>query len=140
LERLVEKVRRVRGDRHPELGEIERGFRELAAGMQQHTNEEEADVFPVIEKLDHGVELTDEERTILENAPNDLEADHEETAEHIERIADLSDGYEVPDDACPSYRNTLERLEELEEDTHMRVHKENNVLFPQVKSRLAETV
>jgi regulator of cell morphogenesis and NO signaling len=138
LGQLVAKVRDVHGENHPELASIEAEFEELAAEMREHTTEEETDVFPIVEKLDAGESLTAEERGVLETALDDLEADHEDTAEHLERIAELSDGYVVPDDACPSYRSMLERLDALERDTHMHVHKENNVLFPEVESRLAD--
>ncbi|MFU1783493.1 iron-sulfur cluster repair di-iron protein [Haloarcula japonica] len=137
LEQLAEKVRSVHVEAHPELADIEREVLELAEEMHQHTTEEEQDVFPVIEKLDRGDELTGEERALLDEALADLESDHEATAEYLERIAELSDGYAVPDDACQSYQSLFERLETLEQDTHMHVHKENNVLFPQVESQLA---
>lgn len=96
LGELVEKVRGVHGDTHPELAEVEGEFDALA----------------------------------------DLETDHEATAEHFERIADLTDDCAPPDDACPRYRSMLEPLDALERDTHMHVHKENNVLFPIVESAL----
>ncbi|MDQ2074316.1 iron-sulfur cluster repair di-iron protein [Haloarcula sp. H-GB4] len=137
LKQLAEEVRSVHVEEHSELADIEQEVLELAEEMRQHTTEEEQDVFPIIEKLDRGTELTDEERAVLDEALADLESDHEATAEHLERIAELSDGYAVPDDACPSYQSLLERLETLEQDTHMHVHKENNVLFPQVESQLA---
>ncbi|RAV23733.1 iron-sulfur cluster repair di-iron protein, partial [Staphylococcus warneri] len=35
-------------------------------------------------------------------------------------------------DACGSYRAMLAGLEEMERDLHEHIHKENNVLFPQV--------
>jgi len=138
FEQLAEKVRSGHAEAHPELIDVEREVLQLAEEMRQHTTEEERDVFPTIEKLDRGDTLTDEERVILDEALDDLEADHEATAEHLERIAERSDGYAVPDDACPSYQSLLERLETLEQDTHMHVHKENNVLFPRVESRLAD--
>jgi len=134
---LVEKVRSVHGDNHPELAAVEREFAELAAEIRRHIDEEEDDVFPVVEKLERGEELTDDERAVLDDALADLEADHEATAAHLERIAELTDEYAVPEDACPSYRSMLERLDALERDTHVHVHKENNVLFPMVESRLS---
>lgn len=136
LEDLVRKVRRVHGDNHPELAEVEETFLELAEEMRTHTAEEEDEVFPVVRKLDRGESLTEAETETLREAIADLEDDHEETAAHLERIADLTDDYAVPDDACPSYRNMLERLEELERETHTHVHKENNVLFPEAEERL----
>jgi len=50
-----------------------------------------------------------------------------------ELLADLrrlTDGYRVPDDGRARYRALHEGLAELEADTHLHVHKENNVLFP----------
>ncbi len=46
-----------------------------------------------------------------------------------------SGDYVVPDDACASYRACYEALEELEADTHLHVHKENNRLFPMALGR-----
>jgi regulator of cell morphogenesis and NO signaling len=86
--------------------------------------------------LERGDTLTDEERAVLDDALADLEADHEATAACLERIAELTDEYAVPEDACASYRSMLERLDALERDTHVHVHKENNVLFPMAKSQL----
>jgi iron-sulfur cluster repair di-iron protein len=135
---IVETVNSVHGDAHPELAAVEREFHALADAIRAHIAEEEEDVFPVIESLARGDDLTEEERAVLDRALADLEADHEETADHLERIADLTDDYAVPDDACPSYRSMLDRLEALEADTHLHVHKENNVLFEAVETRLAD--
>lgn len=136
LDELVGKVRRVHGENHPELSDVEREFDALAAEMREHTAEEESEVFPVIEKLDAGESVDAGERETLRAAIDDLEDDHEETAERLERLSELTDGYAVPPDACTSYRSMLERLHALERDTHMHVHKENNVLFPAVEERL----
>ena len=38
----------------------------------------------------------------------------------------------APADGCASYQALYEGLAELEADTHLHVHKENNVLFPAV--------
>ncbi len=136
LEDLVWTVRNAHEEAHPELREVEVEFTALAEEMQSHTQEEEEELFPVVEKLDEGRPLSESERETLRAELRDLEADHEETAEHLERIADLTDDYAVPDDACPSYRSMLERLETLERDTHMHVRKENNVLFAEVERRI----
>lgn len=136
LEGLVRNVRRVHGENHPELSDVEREFDALAAEMREHTAEEESEVFPVIEKLDAGESVDAGERETLRAAIDDLEDDHEETAERLERLSELTDGYAVPPDACTSYRSMLERLHALERDTYMHVHKENNVLFPAVEERL----
>ncbi|SFB68827.1 regulator of cell morphogenesis and NO signaling [Halobiforma haloterrestris] len=138
LEALVEKVARVHGDSHPELREVEAEFRELKADILEHVDEEERIAFPIVKKLDTGAELTADERDDLLAEIESLEDDHDETAARLERLHDLTDGYEPPEDACMSYREMLRRLEELERDTHMHVHRENNVLFPKAAALLEE--
>ncbi|WP_049922442.1 iron-sulfur cluster repair di-iron protein [Halopiger djelfimassiliensis] len=136
LEALVEKVARVHGDAHPSLRKVETEFRDLAAELSTHIDDEEQTAFPIIKKLDTGVELTVAERETLWEEIDQLEADHDETAARLERLEELTDGYAVPDDACTSYRSMLDRLAELERNTHMHVHRENNVLFPKAESKL----
>jgi len=38
----------------------------------------------------------------------------------------------APADGCASYRASFEGLAEFEADTHLHIHKENNLLFPKV--------
>ncbi|EMA40539.1 iron-sulfur cluster repair di-iron protein [Halobiforma nitratireducens] len=138
LEALAEKVARVHGDTHPELRDVEAEFHELKADLLEHVDEEEQVAFPVIKKLDTGTELTATEREDLLAELESLEDDHDETATRLERLNDLTDGYEPPEDACRSYRELFRRLEELERDAHMHVHRENNVLFPTAAALLEE--
>ncbi|WP_367176237.1 iron-sulfur cluster repair di-iron protein [Haloarcula rubripromontorii] len=133
---IVETVADVHGENHPELREVEAEFHELAAEMREHIDEEEEELFPVVGKLDRGEDLSVEEVERLREAIRTFEEDHAATANRLERIADLTEDYAVPDDACPSYRSMLERLGHLERDTHMHVHKENNVLFERAGDRL----
>jgi regulator of cell morphogenesis and NO signaling len=140
LESLVDTVSRVHSENHPELQDVADIVPELTDEMHDHIREEEEGGFPIIQRLDDGASLLDEDIATLRAELDHYETDHDETAERLEEIAELTNGYEVPDDACPSYRSMLARLEELEADTHMHVHKENNILFPQAESMLEETV
>jgi regulator of cell morphogenesis and NO signaling len=134
---VVETVADVHSESHPELREVEAEFRDLTAEMREHIDEEEEELFPVVGKLDRGEELSAEEVERLREAIRTFEDDHAATADRLERIADLTDDYAVPDDACPSCRSMLEWLDQLERDTHMHVHEENNVLFAEASDRLA---
>ncbi|MGB9958873.1 iron-sulfur cluster repair di-iron protein (plasmid) [Haloferax prahovense] len=134
LEALVHKVTEVHGGDHPELREVESEFVALAGEMQTHITEEEEDLFPIVRKLDRGTPLSDIETETIENEIEGFEDDHQETADRLDRIAELTDGYAVPSSACASYRSMLDRLESLERETHLHVHKENNVLFPAIES------
>ncbi|EMA08038.1 Hemerythrin HHE cation binding region [Haloferax denitrificans ATCC 35960] len=139
LEALVHKVTEVHSDDHPELQEAESEFVELADEMQTHISEEEDELFPIVRKLERGMPLSDIETETIENEIEGFEDDHQETADRLDRIAELTDGYAVPSSACASYRSMLDRLESLERETHLHVHKENNVLFPAIESLVAKT-
>ncbi|NGM68217.1 iron-sulfur cluster repair di-iron protein [Natronolimnobius sp. AArcel1] len=136
LRDLVEKVAGVHGDREPALRTVETEFAALADELDSHIADEEHRAFPLIKKLDDGVALTNEERKTLRDELEQFEADHDETGDRLERLHTLTDGYEIPDDACTSYRAMLERLAALERNTHMHVHRENNVLFPRAEALL----
>jgi len=139
LERVVRKVVRVHGDSHPELEEeIESEFLDLKEEVTHHISDEEENVFPEILKLEDEISLTETEREQVQEATDHLESEHEAAASHLEQIRNLSNDYTIPDDACTSYRNMLDRLQMLEEDMHLHVHKENNVLFPEAEAMLAQ--
>jgi iron-sulfur cluster repair protein YtfE (RIC family) len=54
--------------------------------------------------------------------------------ELLSQLRGHAGGFVLPADACASYRTLYEGLVELEADTHLHVHKENNVLFPTMGS------
>ncbi|MFB6264244.1 MAG: iron-sulfur cluster repair di-iron protein [Bradymonadaceae bacterium] len=134
LGELVEKVERVHGDGHPELHEVAEAFEELAREIPKHLSEEEQIVFPAVRRLEAG-DASEAQLQTAREVLSRLEEDHDDTADLLEQIREATDEFEVPDDACPSYENMLERLERLEEDLHLHVHRENNVLFEMVRER-----
>ena len=66
----------------------------------------------------------------VQNPINMMEMEHELVAKNLAEIRDLSDNYLLPDDACASYSLLYRMLDEFEEDLHLHVHLENNILFP----------
>jgi regulator of cell morphogenesis and NO signaling len=58
--------------------------------------------------------------------------EHDQAGELLGRMRRFSGDYQPPTDACASYTSLYEGLRELEADTHLHIHKENNVLFPLV--------
>lgn len=126
LDSLVQRVARVHGGSNPRLHEVDRTYSALATALTQHMNEEERDVFPICLSPGSGVEAIER----LRDAIISMESDHDDVAQGLERLRELTEGYAVPADACTSYRAMLQRLEGLERDVHLHVHKENNVLFP----------
>jgi regulator of cell morphogenesis and NO signaling len=59
-------------------------------------------------------------------------AEHDRAGALLARLRDLTEGYAPPVDACASYEACYRGLAELEADTHLHIHKENNLLFPMV--------
>ena len=68
----------------------------------------------------------------VENPISMMVIEHDHVGELLTRLRTATDDYGVPVDGCASYRACFEALAELEADTHLHVHKENNVLFPAV--------
>ncbi|MCO6496286.1 MAG: iron-sulfur cluster repair di-iron protein [Chitinophagaceae bacterium] len=121
------KVTKVHGDRHPELHEVNRLVQETMKEMAEHTIEEESVLFPYIKKLarnENGENGNLEEQI-------DLRIDeHELVGGNMDKIREITQNYTLPDDACASYTYLFKTLDEFEEDLHVHVHLENNILFP----------
>lgn len=60
--------------------------------------------------------------------------DHDGEGERFRKIASLTNDYNPPADACNTYRVTFSMLKEFEEDLHLHIHLENNILFPKAIS------
>ena len=130
LAELVDKVAHVHGPNHPELAQVRDLFHQLRAGMEPHLRTEETMLFPEI-----SIHSGRPERPLSEEVREELEEnqeEHDRSGHLLAELRQLTNGYVIPPDACASYTAMLSGLEELEDDIHIHVHKENNVLFPRV--------
>lgn len=59
-----------------------------------------------------------------------MEDEHETVGEIFKTIAELTHNYNPPEWACNTYRVLLAKLKEFEDDLHLHIHLENNILFP----------
>lgn len=134
LDALADKVRNVHGDAHPELVEVSRLVTAVREDLIPHMIREENVLFPAIHAMTEGP--TDFPFGSVDNPIRVMTAEHERTGELLEELRAAARDYAVPADACGSYRSLYERLEQLEADTHLHIHKENHVLFPAAR-RLA---
>ena len=48
----------------------------------------------------------------------------------MDHINEISKNYTVPEDGCNTYKVAYKLLEEFEDDLHIHVHLENNILYP----------
>jgi len=127
---LLDTVRGVRGGRHPELHEVARGLDELRADLEPHLRKEERVLFPMIRELVTAAAPPAFTCGSIRNPISVMLTEHDHAGELLAELRSATGDYAVPEDGCASYRSLYERLEALELDTHLHIHKENHALFP----------
>lgn len=146
LEALLQKVVSRHGDAHPELGNIQQVFQQLAEELMGHMMKEERILFPFIEQLEGTARFGGPPPAgsfpSVQFPISRMVAEHDDAGELTAKIRELSAGFQPPEDACPSYRGLYHGLDEFERDLHLHIHLENNILFPRsiaMESSLQET-
>lgn len=129
------KVAKVHGDQHPELLEINELFIASAGELTAHMKKEELILFPFIRKLFNahksGVKLERPHFGSVNSPIEMMKEDHDAEGVRFRKIAELSNNYTIPADGCNTYRVTFALLKEYEDDLHLHIHLENNILFPE---------
>lgn len=125
---LAQKVATVHGERHPELAEMARLVKAIHDDLEPHMAKEETAVFPAIVSLVKGDHegAGDSVAAPIEK----LTEEHEGTGKLLEELRAVTRDFAVPADGCASYQSLYQRLDAMEADTHLHVHKENHILFP----------
>ena len=130
----AEKVKNVHGSQHPELVRINQLVEEINTELSAHMVKEEKVLFPYIKALVAAQKNVQPlEATYLgtvQNPINMMEMEHELVGRNMEEIRKISQNYLLPADSCASYRLLYKMLDEFEEDLHLHIHLENNILFP----------
>lgn len=130
----AEKVMKVHGNHHPELLTIHQLVEEVNIELTDHMDKEETILFPYIKELDAANNNTKPLQAIdfgtVQNPINMMETEHELVGKNLAEIRELSVNYLLPGDACASYSLLYRLLDEFEEDLHLHIHLENNILFP----------
>ena len=128
------KVMKVHGNRHPELLPIYNLVEEVNTEIMAHMIKEERVLFPYIKTL----AMANNDKQLSYTLPfetvqipiNMMEMEHELVGENLAQIRKLSGNYTLPEDACASYSLLYSMLDEFEDDLHLHIHLENNILFP----------
>ncbi len=130
---FLEKIIRVHGGRHPELEQVGVLFKESAGELAQHMKKEELILFPYIRKMVQAEMNKTNVNASFGSVKNPIAAmmhEHDTEGERFRTIASLTHNYTPPEDGCNTYRVTLAMLKEFEDDLHLHIHLENNILFP----------
>ncbi len=130
----LDKICKVHGNAHPELFEIQKAFNESVGELAMHMKREELVLFPYIKKLvnakSNNETLTRPPFGTVNNPIEKMMDEHSTEGERFREISELSNNYNPPSDACNTYKVTYALLKEFEEDLHLHIHLENNILFP----------
>lgn len=130
---LIKKVVNAHGSSDPRLGEVEAHFRASLVDLYSHLDKEEQILFPLVHKLleaeQSGCAVEEFHCGSVENPIRVMMMEHDNEGERFRVISKLTDGYSAPEFACGSYRLMLSQLREFEENLHIHIHVENNILF-----------
>lgn len=132
LSELAAKVSRVHGDKHLELVKTAAVLAEIRADLEPHLRREEEVLFPMIRRLASSTDRPTLPCGSITNPIAVMEEEHTAVGALLEQLRALTGGYQAPADTCASTQALMAGLAELESDTHLHVHKENNHLFPAV--------
>jgi regulator of cell morphogenesis and NO signaling len=122
---LMDKVHQAHSPRHPELTRLQTVVENLRADLEPHLLKEEQILFPLIRQLEaEGLQLEAAQGPIRV-----MRSEHDGAGDLLKEMRTLTNVYVVPKDGCQSFQLLYEGLKELEEDTHLHIYKENNMLF-----------
>ena len=129
------KVAKVHGTNHAELAQIQHLVEKVGTELTAHLKEEENVLFPLIKQIAQ-TENTDSQLNKANNFSavlEQLEKEHDSVGKMIDEIRKLSNGFAIPEDACTSYKLLYKMIQDFEDDLHIHIHLENNILFPKAQ-------
>jgi regulator of cell morphogenesis and NO signaling len=131
----TQKIALVHSGHHPELEEVASLFDQINNELLQHLKNEEEVLFPAIKEV---VTINSEKsKKVIVSEIERMIGEHEFAGSAMDTINKITDGYKVPEDGCNTYRVAFGLLKQFEDDLHIHVHLENNILFPKAL-KLAE--
>jgi regulator of cell morphogenesis and NO signaling len=123
------KIADVHGQNHPELAEVANLFGKINQELLEHLRNEEDVLFPAIKAMTDDPDAA-ENRSIIQSEITRMLGEHDFAGGAMDDINIITSGYALPEDACNTYQVTFKLLRQFEDDLHVHVHLENNILFP----------
>lgn len=124
----TQKIATVHGSNHPELIEIAEIVKKVNEELRQHLRNEEDVLFPAIKEVLRND--SPEARLTIQSEINRMLGEHDFAGGSLDYINSITHDYELPEDACNTYQVAFNLLKQFEDDLHIHVHLENNILFP----------
>lgn len=132
IKEFLDKLCEVHGENHPELFEIRSQFKSSAEELINHMKYEEEILFPMVRNLVSPTAGAVQENFTLQESIKNLMMEHDVEGVRFRKISELSDNYSTPEDGCTTYRVAYSLLKEFENDLHLHIHLENNILFTNI--------
>lgn len=130
----AQRVAMAHGENHPEMDEVKQLVLASESELHSHMQKEEQILFPYIRSMEASVQNGEgrpQGSTAWVQQPiRVMEMEHETVGNNFASIRELTSGYALPQDACTTYQLFFKLLEEFEDDLHLHIHLENNILFP----------
>ncbi|MFL8799745.1 MULTISPECIES: iron-sulfur cluster repair di-iron protein [unclassified Clostridioides] len=110
-----------------ELKSVYKLFCNLKAELEGHLIKEEEELFPMIKEYleEPSVYLRDEIMKMI----GVIEYEHTVAGEILQSLYRETNGYNIPDWGCTTYKLVYDKLDNLEKDLFIHIHKENSILF-----------
>lgn len=126
----VEKV----AEMNPDLEEAGEIFRSLKKSMMDHSEEEDVNVFPLLESYIESP--TESKKEALKPRVEKTRNEHKDVTDFFFRLREVTNDFTPYEGAPGVLRLVYDRLERLERDTLDHIHLENNILFPRLKEKV----
>lgn len=137
LKQYLNKINKVHGARHPELEQIHDLFVASGGELAMHMKKEELVLFPYIRKMvkakQTGESLAEPKFGTVKNPIQTMMREHDTEGDRFRQIEALTNNYTPPKDACNTYNVAFALLKEFQDDLHLHIHLENNILFPKAE-------
>lgn len=128
--KLAYTIRRVHGNTHPELHEVEKTFKDIVEKIEQYIEKEENRIFPNIKEY---IKLNIEGNLeVMEVEANDLKNKQISIIESFKKLREQTNNNVAPDDGCQTFDLTYELFSEIEEVLNKQFNIENKYLFPKL--------
>jgi regulator of cell morphogenesis and NO signaling len=135
LEARIEKVVAVHGARDPQrLPRLLAVFAGLRRELEAHLHKEEAILFSFIVQYGRAESRNQPVPPVpfgsIANPIAAMEREHVGAGDALAEIRELTSDFNPPAYACATVRALYDGLKSLEQDLHVHIHLENNILFP----------
>lgn len=134
LAEMAHKLAGKRGDRAPELKNVETLLEELRVDLLNHIQKEEMILFPFLAQMEdellHAVAPAHACFPTVAQPIRMMMLEHDAIDRIMEELRRLTHGFAPPDWACGTHAALFTGLRAFEVDFEQHIHLENDVLFP----------